>query len=112
LDFASCNTLGLEVRLEKCVADRANFEGMDAKGVAWIGGRACGADFTGANLEGVAFNEVDLTGAMFERTRLEGADFRTATGWRIRPSENRVRGAKFRRDDLEGLVSGLNLDLT
>ena len=71
-----------------------------------------GADFTGTNLEGVVFDEVDLTDAVFERTRLEGADFRTATGWRIRPDENRVRGAKFRRDDLEGLVSGWRLDLT
>lgn len=111
-DFASCNTLGLVVRLEECVADSAYFEGMDAKGVAWKGGRAHGADFTGANLEGAVFDGVDLTDAVFERTRLEGADFRSATGWRIRPDENRVRGAKFRREDLEGLVSGWHLDLT
>ena len=55
---------------------------------------------------------MDLTDAVFERTRLEGADFRTATGWRIRPDENKLRGAKFHRTELEGLVAGWHLDLT
>ncbi|HAY56647.1 MAG TPA: hypothetical protein DCX49_04365 [Flavobacteriales bacterium] len=71
-----------------------------------------GADFTGANLEGLAFDGVDLTRALFGQTKLAGADFRTATGWRIRPDENRIRGAKFRRDDLSGLVEGWDLDLS
>ena len=100
-DFASCNALGFRVHMEDCIADAVNGEATDFRNVTWKGGRAHGADFTGANLEGLAFDCVDLT----------GADFRTATGWRIRPDENRMRGAKFRRDGLEGLLSAYDLDL-
>ena len=100
-DFALCNALGFRVHMEDCIADAVNGEATDFRNVTWKGGRAHGADFTGANLEGLAFDCVDLT----------GADFRTATGWRIRPDENRMRGAKFRRDGLEGLLSAYDLDL-
>jgi fluoroquinolone resistance protein len=111
VDFAVCNTLGWKVQVVDCRLDSANFEGMDVRGMTWKGGRAQGADFTGAQADGVDFDGVDLTDAVFERTRLEGANFRTAFGWRIRPEENRIRGAKFRRDDLAGLVAGWNIDL-
>ena len=111
-DFASCNALGFRVHMEDCIADAVNGEATDFRNVTWKGGRAHGADFTGANLEGLAFDGVDLTGALFGQTKLAGADFRTATGWRIRPDENRIRGAKFRRDDLSGLVEGWDLDLS
>ena len=110
-DVASCNTLGLEIRLVECMLDSANLEGLDCRQISWKGGRAHGADFTSANLEGVVFDGVDLEGALFGQTKLAGTDFRHATGWRIRPDENRVRGAKFRRDGLEGLLSAYDLDL-
>ena len=110
-DLASCNTLGLEVRLMDCMLDSANLEGVDCRQISWKGGRAHGADFTAANLEGVVFDGVDLEGALFGQTKLAGTDFSTATGWRIRPDENRMRGAKFRRDGLEGLLSPYGLDL-
>ena len=110
-DLASCNTLGLEMRLFECILDSANVEGVDCRQISWSGGRAHGADFTAANLEGVAFDGVDLEGALFGQTKLSGTDFRTATGWRIRPEENRIRGAKFRRDNLEGLLLSYDLDL-
>ncbi|MEC8401376.1 MAG: hypothetical protein VXZ16_02110 [Bacteroidota bacterium] len=81
-DFSSCNALGFQAHMENCIADAANVEATDFRNVTWKGGRA------------------------------HGADFRTATGWRIRPEENRVKGAKFRRDDLLGLVEGWDLDLS
>jgi len=62
-------------------------------------------------LEGGVFDGVDLEGALFGQTKLAGTDFRTATGWRIPPDENRLRGAKFRRDGLEGLLSAYDLDI-
>ena len=111
-DFSSCNALGFQVHMEDCIVDAANVEATDFRNVTWKGGRAHGADFTGANLEGVVLDGVDLEGALFGQTKLAGADFRTATGWRIRPEENRVKGAKFRRDDLLGLVEGWDLDLS
>lgn len=111
VNFSICNELGLNVHFDGCILDAANFEGMDLRQVSWSGGRAREVDFTGANCEKVVFEGLDLAGASFERTRLERADFRTATGWRIQPDQNRIRHAKFRRDQLEGLLMGWELDL-
>ena len=69
-------------------------------------------DLRDARFEACVFEGVDLTGALFGQTKLAGADFRTATGWRILPDQNRIRGAKFRRDDLSGLVECWDLDLS
>lgn len=80
-------------------------EGHFTREVAW-------EDLRDARFESCTFEGVDLEGALFGQTKLAGADFRTATGWRIRPEENRVKGAKFRRDDLSGLVEGWDLDLS
>ena len=42
-DLASCNTLGMEVRLMDCMLDSANFERVDCREISWKGGRAHGA---------------------------------------------------------------------
>ena len=48
---------------------------------------------------------------VFDRTDLREADFRGATGWVIDPVENRLRGARFDRSDLAGLVQSLGIQL-
>ena len=37
--------------------------------------------------------------------------FERPQDWRIQPDQNRIRHAKFRRDQLEGLLMGWELDL-
>jgi uncharacterized protein YjbI with pentapeptide repeats len=102
--FEMCNPLGLELRLESCNCESASFLGMDLRGVKWKGGKAHQADFTEANAEGVCFDEVALDNAVFDRTNLSEADFRTATGWRIDPTRNRLNAARFDSDALTGLL--------
>lgn len=69
------------------------------------------ADFTGASLIGANFTGAQLLSAIFDQTQLEKADFRTAVNFRIDPENNSLRGAKFSRFELEGLLSKYNLQI-
>jgi uncharacterized protein YjbI with pentapeptide repeats len=68
-------------------------------------------DFTKARAEGVCFNEVDLKGALFEQTNLKAADFTLAEHWRVDPNENSLQKAKFRKEELSGLLASWPLDI-
>jgi uncharacterized protein YjbI with pentapeptide repeats len=54
---------------------------------------------------------VDLKGALFEQTNLKAADFTSAEHWRIDPNENALQNAKFRKEELSGLLESWQLDI-
>jgi len=41
---------------------------------------------------------------MFSRNNLSGVDFRTASNFAIDPEDNKMKGAKFSSENLEGLL--------
>ena len=53
----------------------------------------------------------DLLRAVFERTNLKKADFRTAEHWTIDPALTQVKGARFLKEELKGLLHQWGLDL-
>jgi uncharacterized protein YjbI with pentapeptide repeats len=69
-------------------------------------------DFTEANFSEAKFDDCDLAGALFDRTNLEKSDFRTAFNYRISPSINRLKKAKFSQDGLAGLLSDFGIEIT
>jgi uncharacterized protein YjbI with pentapeptide repeats len=66
-------------------------------------------DFTEANFSEAKFDDCDLAGALFDRTNLEKADFRNAYNYRISPTINRLKKAKFSQDGLAGLLSDFGI---
>ncbi|WP_274957654.1 pentapeptide repeat-containing protein [Millionella massiliensis] len=65
--------------------------------------------FSGCDLAEADFSECDLKRTLFEHCRLEGADFRAAFAFTIDPAANRMRGARFSRGGLEGLLTQFGL---
>ena len=61
-------------------------------------------EFTSADLTGTIFTNCNLKNAIFERTNLEKVDFRTATSFYINPEESRLKGAKFSKENIQGLL--------
>jgi uncharacterized protein YjbI with pentapeptide repeats len=55
------------------------------------------------------FDDCVMTGITFERCDLSGADLRTAVGYVINPTANRVAKARFSEHNLAGLVSSLGV---
>jgi hypothetical protein len=62
-------------------------------------------DFTETVLMSSVFDNCDLGSAIFENTNLEKSDFKTAFNFNINPEKNRLKGAKFSKENLYGLLS-------
>ncbi|MDR2936506.1 MAG: pentapeptide repeat-containing protein, partial [Rikenellaceae bacterium] len=62
-------------------------------------------------LTGAVLDGCDLTGAVFGGTGLEKADLRTAWGYVIDPSTNRIRGARFAYPAVLGLLDAYGIDV-
>ena len=62
-------------------------------------------DFAEADLTQSTFDNCNLQDAIFENTILEAADFRTAYNINFNPNVNKLKGAKFSKSNIEGLLS-------
>lgn len=61
-------------------------------------------DFSEADLTGATFQNSNLAATIFYHTNLEKVDFRTAQNFTIDPEINKLKGARFTYDSLEGLL--------
>ncbi|MCB0802799.1 MAG: pentapeptide repeat-containing protein, partial [Flavobacteriales bacterium] len=52
-----------------------------------------------------------LSGAVFEHCDLQKADFRTAQNFIFDLNRNKVKGAKFSRENLMGLLIHYNIEI-
>jgi uncharacterized protein YjbI with pentapeptide repeats len=66
-------------------------------------------DFAMAELIQAVFDNCNLTGAVFDATNLEKADLRTSFQFTINPTTNKIKKARFSKDNLEGLLSHLDI---
>ena len=98
LDCASLSVLNL-----------SSFYQINGKGTTFHACSMQEVDFTEANFSEALFEECDLAGALFDRTNLEKADFRNAYNYRISPTINRLKKAKFSQDGLAGLLSDFGI---
>lgn len=69
-------------------------------------------DFTNADVTAASFEQSDLHNAVFSNTILEKADFRSAYNFAIHPDENKLRKAKFSKDNLQGLLKVYKIDIS
>tara|TARA_R110001632_G_scaffold12153_23_gene42699 strand:- start:937 stop:1269 length:333 start_codon:yes stop_codon:yes gene_type:complete len=69
------------------------------------------ADFTEAILTGAHFKDCDLNRTTFNQTNLEKADFTTARNFQIDPEKNKLKGAKFSKDNVGGLLTKYKINI-
>ena len=61
-------------------------------------------DFGNTNISDSVFDKCNLLGALFERTNLEKADFSSVYNFELDPEDNRIKGAKFSKENVAGLL--------
>jgi len=61
-------------------------------------------EFSYSDLSKALFDSSDLTRAIFYSTNLEKANFKSAHNFSIEPSENKMTGAIFSKEELTGLL--------
>lgn len=103
-DFSSCSTFLLKIELKTCKADYASFRTLPLANAHFNHCSFLGTDFTETDLKQAVFNDCDLQEAVFERTDLREANLVSAVNFTIDPEENRIKGARFSRWALGGLL--------
>ena len=87
INFSLSNRFGLSVEFHNCLLSYALFTEMKLKGTRFIG----------CDLQNTDFMETDLS--------------TTARNYALNPAANRLKKAKFSRYGLEGLLTGLGIEV-
>ena len=111
LQFENCNNLLFSVEFEACQLDLSSFYQMSLKNTDFSASQLKDVDFTETDLTASIFNSCDLSDAIFDRSNLEKADFRKATNFSIDPDNNKVKKAKFLKENLSGLLGKYDLNI-
>lgn len=112
LRFEQCQEFGTSMIFKKCILNHSSFYKIKAKNTVFNECSMVEVDFTSADLTGSIFDNCDLSNAQFDQTNLEKTDFTNALNFNINPITNKVRKAKFTRDNLMGLVQNLGIIIT
>lgn len=104
LHFDYCNPFLLSFSFEDCTLDYSFFYQLKMADTVFKNCKLEGVDFVEADLSNAIFDNCDLSAAVFEDSILEGADLRTAYGFAIDPSLNRIKKARFSTQNVAGLL--------
>lgn len=98
-------------RFEECDLSYANFVSAITGKVVFARSRMTDTAFGMADLTGAAFDDCELANADFLHAILERCDFTTAHNFSIDPRSVRLRGARFSKHGLAGLVQSLGISI-
>jgi len=111
LHFDECNPLLLAFNFQECNLNMSSFFQLSLKKTTFQSCSLQEVDFSGCDLMESSFSGSDLTQATFDQTNLEKVDFQSAMGFIIDPEKNRLKKAKFERDNLMGLLAHLDIKI-
>ncbi|GAA0871977.1 pentapeptide repeat-containing protein [Gangjinia marincola] len=111
LHFEHCDAFAFGITCKKTQLMPASFYQCALANTIFEACDLTEADFTQANLTNAVFNESTLNRAIFDQTILEQADVSRASGIQIDPTKNKLRGAKFSRENALGLLQGFGIEV-
>lgn len=112
--FVNCKLLGVnffqvkdfafETHFENCLLDYASFDSKKMNQSSFKNCKMHEVNFTKSDLTKTTFNDCDLFEAVFSETNMTGLDLTKIHNFYIDPEINKIKGAKFRFQDLERLL--------
>lgn len=104
IQWDMCSDFLFEMNCKSCKLDVSNFNGWKLKGSSFQDCSLIESDFTNADLEGVSILQCNLQDARFENTNLQKADLSGSLHFEIDPELNKIKGAIFSKEALQGLL--------
>jgi len=104
LKFESLNDFILSFTFDHCILNMSSFYQMQLKNQLFNHCKLIKTDFTEADMTYVVFDHCNLQSVLFENTVLEKADFRTAFNLSFNPEKNKIKKAKFSKENALGLL--------
>lgn len=111
VDFGLCRKFGFSVTFRECHLSFCSFHDLKIPKTVFAGSAMKECFFSECDLTRADFSGCDLKRTLFDHCKLEKADFRTAYQYTIDPAVNRMQGARFSREGLEGLLSQYGLEI-
>ncbi len=104
IHFDALNSFGIIIGFENCTLNHSTFYQLNLKKSPFNNCELKECDFSECDLSGATFSGSDLTDTKFDRTNLEAVDFSNAVNFVISPAKNKLKGAKFSKEGLAGLL--------
>jgi uncharacterized protein YjbI with pentapeptide repeats len=111
LRFDVCQKMMLAVSFENCVMDFVSFYGLKLPNTVFKNCQLHEADFSSSDFSNAVFDNCDFRLSTFDHTILEKADFQTAYNFEIHPTLNRIKKAKFSKENVVGLLLGFGIEI-
>ena len=102
--FNEVNPFLLQMSFKDCQLNFSSFYQLKIPNTKFTKCNLEEVDFTETNLTNSLFDKCELKRTIFDQTNIEKSDFRTAFGFEINPDNNRLRGARFSRSSIDGLL--------
>ena len=112
LKFAECNDFLMDFTFDSCTLNFSSFYGLDLKSQKFDTCKLIEVDFTETDLSNSVFVDCHLDGAIFDRTNLEKSDLRQARNFNIDPEKNRIKKARFSKENVLGLLRSYDIAIT
>lgn len=109
INFAVTNSFMIDISLDNCVVENSTFAELSLVEGVFTNSRIAECDFIRTNLTGADFGGSDLSGTAFHNCNLSKANFCSATGYRINPTNNIVKRARFSYPEVVSLLDHLDL---
>ena len=109
LHFNNCSKFLLSMQFEDSVLNFSSFYQVSLKKAWFSGCKLQEVDFVESNLDQTSFLNCDFFRAIFNNTVLEGADLSTSYNFSINPANNRIKKAKFSRENVMGLLEDFGI---
>lgn len=109
--FDMCRDFGLSIRFVNSSLNYASFNRKVIRKTVFKSCSLQGTDFMETDLTEAVFDECDFSGAQFDRTILEKADLSTSRNIVLSPESNRIKKAKFSKENLGGLLAKYDLEI-
>ena len=102
--FNECDPFLLQMTFKDCQLNFSSFYQLKIQKTQFVNCNLQEADFTETNLTSSLFDNCDLKNTIFDRTNLEKGNFITSVNFSIDPEINKLKGAKFSKDNVMGLL--------
>ena len=110
-NLESANKFGLKVKFNHCTINDSSFYEIQLSKTHFKNCSLVHVDFAYANLSQVFFEDCDLKNAIFDQTNLEKANLTSSYNFSINPNTNKIKNAKFSRENCLGLLDSFQIKI-
>ena len=110
--FNDCNQLLMSMSFNNCQLNFASFYKVKLINTKFTNCQFEKTEFTEANVSKSVFDNCNFKYAIFFNTNIEQANFLTSYNYSIHPENNKIKGAKFSKDQIQGLLDHYKIQIS